>query len=136
MSGGDWGLVGLGGSKHGPQKSDFFFFFFLNWWNITTNILLLPCVENLLPWPHYSFKSTDYFFPRSAATTSSPTCDFETLFKGFRSSWKFFMQQLKQSSSSLCESWSWWLYVCTKVNTSYISQKIQYTTQQRPLKHS
>ena len=27
MSGGDWGLVGLGGSKYGPQKSDFFFFF-------------------------------------------------------------------------------------------------------------
>ena len=25
MSGGDWGLVGLGGSKYGPQKSDFFF---------------------------------------------------------------------------------------------------------------
>ena len=24
MSGGDWGLVGLGGSKHGPQKFDFF----------------------------------------------------------------------------------------------------------------
>ena len=34
MSGGDWGLVGLGGSKYGPQKSDFFFFFF-KWWNVT-----------------------------------------------------------------------------------------------------
>ena len=29
MSGGDWGLVGLGGSKHGPQSLTFFFFFFL-----------------------------------------------------------------------------------------------------------
>ena len=28
MSGGDWGLVGLGGSKHGPQSLTFFFFFF------------------------------------------------------------------------------------------------------------
>ena len=26
MSGGDWGLVGLGGSKHGPQSLTFFFF--------------------------------------------------------------------------------------------------------------
>ena len=28
MSGGDWGLVGLGGIKHGPQSMNFFFFFF------------------------------------------------------------------------------------------------------------
>ena len=36
MSGGDWGLVGLGGSKHGPQSLTFFLlFFFLNWWNVT-----------------------------------------------------------------------------------------------------
>ena len=43
MSGGDWGLVGLGGSKYGPQKSDF-----LkkkkkkkkkNWWNVTTSFV-------------------------------------------------------------------------------------------------
>ena len=27
MSGGDWGLVGLGGSKHGTQSLTFFFFF-------------------------------------------------------------------------------------------------------------
>ena len=39
--------------------------------------------------------------------TSSPTCDFETALKGFKSSVKFFMQQLKQSSSSWHESWSW-----------------------------
>ena len=28
MSGGNWGLVGLGGSKHGLQSLTFFFFFF------------------------------------------------------------------------------------------------------------
>ena len=37
MSGGEWWVVGLGGSKHGPQKSDFFFF--LNWWDVTTETL-------------------------------------------------------------------------------------------------
>ena len=37
MSGGDWGLVGLGGSKHGPQKSDLFFSILKkkNWWDVT-----------------------------------------------------------------------------------------------------
>ena len=29
MSGGDWGLVGLGGSKHGPQSLTFYFLFFI-----------------------------------------------------------------------------------------------------------
>ena len=73
---------------------------------------MLPRVENLLPRPRDSSESIDYFFPWSAATTSSPTCDFETPLKGFRSSLEFFMQQLKQSSSSWHESWSWQLYVC------------------------
>ena len=46
MSGGEWWVVGLGGSKHGPQKCRpffffffliffFFFFFFYNWWDVT-----------------------------------------------------------------------------------------------------
>ena len=45
MSGGDWGLVGLGGSKHGPQSLTFFFFFFffLNWWNVT-GLISLPAM--------------------------------------------------------------------------------------------
>ena len=53
---------------------------------LTTNIILLPRVENLLPRPRDSSESMDYIFPWSAATTSSPTCDFEAPLKGFRSS--------------------------------------------------
>ena len=47
---------------------------------------MLPWVENLLPRPHDSSEFTEYFFPWSVATTSSPTCDFKTPLKGFRSS--------------------------------------------------
>ena len=47
---------------------------------------MLPRVENLLPRPRDSFESIDYIFPWSAATISSPTCEFETPLKGFRSS--------------------------------------------------
>ena len=57
---------------------------------------MLSHVENLLPRPRDSSEFIDYFFPWFAATTSFPTCDFETPLKGFRSSWKFFMQQLNQ----------------------------------------
>ena len=35
---------------------------------------MLPRVENLLPQTHDSSESTDYFFPWSTATTSTPTC--------------------------------------------------------------
>ena len=47
---------------------------------------MLPRVENLLPRLRDSSESMDYFFPWSAATISSPTCEFETPLKGFRSS--------------------------------------------------
>ena len=40
----------------------------------TTNILLLPRVEILLPRPHDSTESTDYFFLGFIASTSTPTC--------------------------------------------------------------
>ena len=76
-------------------------------WKNWCTIRLKPLTSNLLPQPCDSSKSTDYFFPWSTATTSSPTCDFKTPLKAFWSSWKLFMQQLKQSSSSWCESWSW-----------------------------
>ena len=56
---------------------------------------MLPRVENLLPQPRDSFESTNYFFPWSTTTTSTPTCDFETSFKGFKS-----------SLNSLCSNWS------------------------------
>ena len=79
---------------------------------------MLPQVENLVPWPRDNSESTDYFFPWSATTTSSLTCDFETPLKSFRSFLKFLMQQLKRSSSFWRKCWSWQLYVCMKVNTS------------------
>ena len=47
---------------------------------------MLPRVKNLLLQPHDSFEFMDYFFPWPTTTTSSPTCDFETSLKGFRSS--------------------------------------------------
>ena len=56
---------------------------------------MLPWVENLLPRQRDSSKSTDYFFPWFTATTSTPTYDFETLLKGFKS-----------SLNSLCNNWS------------------------------
>ena len=40
----------------------------------TTNILLLPWVENLLSRPRDSFESTDYFFLGFLASTSTPAC--------------------------------------------------------------
>ena len=41
MSGGNWGLVGLGGSKHGPQKSDFLKKKKKNWWNVTLSVYVV-----------------------------------------------------------------------------------------------
>ena len=48
----------------------------------TTNILLLPRIENLLPRPHDSSESTDYFFLWPLQNTNTHVYDFKIPLKG------------------------------------------------------
>ena len=103
----------------------------------TINILMLPRVENLLPWPHDSSKSTDYFFPWICNkhkfsylwlwdSTQSFCSSLIVLYAATETTIKFLMWIL--ILIALC--------VCLKIQTSQISQKTQHTTQQRLLKCS
>ena len=51
MSGGEWWVVGLGGSKHGPQKCWPFSFSFFNWWDVT---ITKAQIEDFLQWTRNS----------------------------------------------------------------------------------
>ena len=56
---------------------------------------MLPRVENLLSRPRDNSESMDYLFPWSTTNASSPTCDFETSLKDFKSSLSFLSSNWK-----------------------------------------